>query len=613
MNYLDQAGLEYLWGKIKTYVGSVVEGGVGEIVVNWDDIKGKPSTFTPSTHTHTVSQITDFPTNIVTNVTISGSGNAVTNASFSDNTLTITKGTIQSGGDSNTVTQMTDDATSIYWTPLLASYSANNNTETNFVRKLKGVEYNFSEGYFVINETASGIDTMALHIGAVTGDMDLGDGLTINNHGISVSPGGADNSVFRTDGTTSQLKTINNQSIFGTGNINTSYTSASYAYGAGQFELQLESTNQMGTVRATCPFEYSDLAGIPTFKTVNGQSIIGSGNIDVSGGGSDGNNYPTAIGLTYSNGTLEASVDRNGMGSISDNITINWDTLYGKPSWIDNGPYLPLSGGKLTGDLTIGDASEELKVGVIECGTGIRIYDMYSTDEFDGSSYGLLISNEGIWKSGNVDNEVFFTDGTTGTVVRSVAINGTGNAIVNAAFENARLNLTKGTISAGTSGITQSEADGRYVNISGDTMTGDLNVTGHTVNAQTIDVTNVEALQINISGNTNNNAINVNNGGVTAKAFYESSDISLKQNIAPITKEATDAVDCLTFKQFNFKDDKDKTTKYGVVAQEVEAAGLSNLVSANEEGVKSVDYISLLILKIEALEKRITELEAERG
>jgi hypothetical protein len=286
MNYLDRTGLEYLWGKIKTYVGTVVEGGVGEIVVNWDDIQGKPSTFTPSTHTHTVSQITDFPTNIVTNVTISGSGNAVTNASFSDNTLTITKGTIEGGGgDSNTVTQMTDDTTSIYWTPLLASYSANNNTETNFVRKLKGVEYNFSEGYFVINETASGIDTMALHIGAVSGDTDLGDGLTINNHGISVSPGGADNSVFRTDGTTSQLKTINGQSLFGTGNMRISYTSSAFDYNAGQFELQLESNNGMGTLRATCPFEYSDLAGTPTFKTINGQSIIGSGNIDVSGGG----------------------------------------------------------------------------------------------------------------------------------------------------------------------------------------------------------------------------------------------------------------------------------------------------------------------------------------
>lgn len=548
MNYLDQTGLEYLWSKIKTYVGNVVEGGVGEIVVNWDDIQGKPSTFTPSTHTHTVSQITDFPTNIVTNVTISGSGNAVTNASFSDNTLTITKGTIEGGGgDSNTVTQMTDDTTSIYWTPLLASYSANNNTETNFVRKLKGVEYNFSEGYFVINETASGIDTMALHIGAVSGDMDLGDGLTINNHGISVSPGGADNSVFRTDGTTSQLKTINGQSLFGTGDMRISYTSNRFDYNAGQFELQLESNNGMGTLRATCPFEYSDLAGTPTFKTINGQSIIGSGNIDVSGGGSDGNNYPTAIGLTYSNGTLEVSVDRNGMGSITDNIAINWDTLYGKPSWAE---------------------SEEIT-----------------------------------WDD--------ITDPPA--MVNDVHVSGSGNAVVNASYQGGILTLTKGTISAGTSGITQSEADGRYVNISGDTMTGDLNVTGHIVSAQIVDVTIVEALQINISGNTNNNAINVNNGGVTAKAFYESSDISLKENIAPITKEATDAVDCLTFKQFNFKDDKDKTTKYGVVAQEVEAARLSNLVSANEEGVKSVDYISLLILKIEALEKRITELEAERG
>lgn len=568
MNYLDQTGLGYLWGKIKTYVGTVVEGGVGEIVVNWDDIEGKPSTFTPSKHTHTVSQITDFPTNIVTSVTISGSGNAVTNASFSDNKLTITKGTIEGGGDSNTVTQMTDDTTSIYWTPLLASYSANNNTETNFVRKLKGIEYNFSEGYFVINETASGIDTMALHIGAVSGDMDLGDGLTINNHGISVSPGGADNSVFRTDGTTSQLKTINGQSLFGTGNIRTSYTASAFDYNAGQFELQLQSTNiGVGTLRATCPFEYSDLAGTPTFKTVNGQSIIGSGDITIQGGsGGDGNYYPTAILFTERGNQLQimlrmsgtSDVTGNGphfatingiptMGSSDNNIVINWDTLEGKPSWAE--------------------------------------------------------SKEITWDD--------ITDPPA--MVNDVHVSGSGNAVVNASYEGGILTLTKGTISAGTSGITQSEADGRYVNVSGDTMTGDLNVTGHTVSAQTVDVTNVEALQITISGNTNNNAINVNNGGVTAKAFYESSDISLKENIAPISKEATDGIDHLTFKQFNFKDDKDKTTKYGVVAQEVEAAGLPNLVSANEEGVKSVDYISLLILKIEALEKRITELEAERG
>lgn len=374
MNYLDQTGLEYLWGKIKTHVGTVVEGWVGEIVVNWDDVKGKPSTFTPSTHTHTVSQITDFPTNIVTNVTISGSGNAVTNASFSDNTLTITKGTI---GDGN-----------YYPTAFKLSYHRN---------QLIGV--------------------------------------------------------LRMSGTPD--KTANG----------------------------------------------------PHFATINGVGIIGDSEKD---------------------------------------ITIDWNNLQRKPSWAEDG---------ITWDDIVDQPS----------------------------------------------------------MVNDVHVSGSGNAVVDASYQGGTLTLTKGTISAGTSGITQSEADGRYVNISGDTMTGDLNVTGHTVNAQTVDVTNVEALQITVSGNTNNNAINVNNGGVTAKAFYESSDISLKENITPITKEATDAVDCLTFKQFNFKDDKDKTTKYGVVAQEVEAAGLSNLVSANEEGVKSVDYISLLILKIEALEKRIAELEAERG
>ncbi len=74
------------------------------------------------------------------------------------------------------------------------------------------------------------------------------------------------------------VKTINRQSIFGIGDINTYYTASDFAYSAGQFELQLRS-NTGSTLRATCPFEYSDLAGTPTFKTVNGQSIIGSGDI----------------------------------------------------------------------------------------------------------------------------------------------------------------------------------------------------------------------------------------------------------------------------------------------------------------------------------------------
>ena len=80
--------------------------------LNWADISGKPSTFPPLAHTHTKSQITDFPTTWawgsisgkpttlsgygitdgVNDVTVSGSGNAVTSASISGHKLTLTKG-----------------------------------------------------------------------------------------------------------------------------------------------------------------------------------------------------------------------------------------------------------------------------------------------------------------------------------------------------------------------------------------------------------------------------------------------------------------------------------------------------------------------------------------
>ena len=47
------------------------------------------------------NNITDKPSNLVTNVSITGSGNAVTNASFGSGTLTLTKGTIEGGGESD--------------------------------------------------------------------------------------------------------------------------------------------------------------------------------------------------------------------------------------------------------------------------------------------------------------------------------------------------------------------------------------------------------------------------------------------------------------------------------------------------------------------------------
>ena len=63
--------------------------------VKWNNIIGKPSTFTPSAHTHAITDVTDLQTTLnakVSSVEVTGTGNAVTAASIASGKLTLTKG-----------------------------------------------------------------------------------------------------------------------------------------------------------------------------------------------------------------------------------------------------------------------------------------------------------------------------------------------------------------------------------------------------------------------------------------------------------------------------------------------------------------------------------------
>ena len=88
--------------------------------VAWANVSGKPSTFTPATHTHTASQVSGLARvattgsyNDLTNkptipsipsisISTSGSGNVVTGISATGHTITVTKGTISSVDTKNT-------------------------------------------------------------------------------------------------------------------------------------------------------------------------------------------------------------------------------------------------------------------------------------------------------------------------------------------------------------------------------------------------------------------------------------------------------------------------------------------------------------------------------
>ena len=94
---------------------------------------------------------------------------------------------------------------------------------------------------------------------------------------------------------------------------------------------------------------------------------------------------------------------------------------------------------------------------------------------------------------------------------------------------------------------------------------------------------------------------------MTTGAYFTTSDERLKTNIIDVTEDEIEKAKKVDLKSFELKRDGKK--HFGVVAQEVETAGLAELVNTDSEGMKSVDYTSLLILKIAELEKEIKDLK----
>lgn len=151
-----------------------------------------------------------------------------------------------------------------------------------------------------------------------------------------------------------------------------------------------------------------------------------------------------------------------------------------------------------------------------------------------------------------------------------------------------------GTTIIGTSSSTKGLTIHGNIDATGWTKIGStLNVSGKT----TLGSSSASAdLQVYGSINATNN--------ITASAFYESSDKNLKEDITSIS--AIDLARDIQLKEFRFKADGIK--RYGVIAQDLLEEGLDNLVSTKNNHL-TVDYISLLCLKIAQLEEEIKKIK----
>lgn len=165
---------------------------------------------------------------------------------------------------------------------------------------------------------------------------------------------------------------------------------------------------------------------------------------------------------------------------------------------------------------------------------------------------------------------------------------------------------------------------GKYLPLSGGTVTGDLHVTRALLVGNTSMIPNTEGSLI-LSGNILHHPLEGDSvskymiadgnasfsGQVICKSLTQTSDERFKENIYPISTD-TEKINGVEFKEFNFVEDTSGRKSYGVLAQDLERVGLENLVYENEEGIKSVDYTSLVMLELQRLRNEIKELKATR-
>ena len=98
---------------------------------------------------------------------------------------------------------------------------------------------------------------------------------------------------------------------------------------------------------------------------------------------------------------------------------------------------------------------------------------------------------------------------------------------------------------------------------------------------------------------------------IQAPSFEATSDINLKENIAPV-EDAVTKISKLSGYTYNFKDDPE-VPKAGLIAQEVQDV-LPEAVKANDEGVLHLDYNGTIALLVEAVkdqQKQINALKKE--
>ena len=588
MKYLDFTGLEYFYSKLKKYIDETASN--VSSAITWNNINGKPD------------YLDDGPFLPLTGGTLTGSvtstGFLITGKGAQD--IVVANGTTisftQLKGELDVPTQVSDlvnDAN--YVTKSIADSTYATITTVNNKLDPEDVRYSATQtsgtkiGSLVVNGTSTEIyapsPTTAYSLptasSTVKGGVKIGSGLQMSGEILSVDYNTIPNKPAAYSLPVAGVNTLGGIKV-GSG-LNISPDGVLSATGGGTADA----------------VNWANVTGKPSGLVTN-VSISGSGNAVTNasfsagtltltrgtiegGSGGDGNYYPSSIDTSVSGRSITVSLSGPGV-NLSDSFQIGLsqlDTNSSWDSWLKQDPsnFIDYVDGQIGGGGSGGggaDGNDEVLQMAIS-GSANQDYNFltsYETTSGQDSSYTGYVRKSSIllhrMGSGNPD-KIYGCGGIQHSNSSDRSVNYIWNT--NGSYTDISQYATKSYVDSAVSGSTPS---GNYISKSGDSgMTGNYTYSS--------------------------------SSRITAGEFYETSDRNLKENISSISEEDVNKARNIDIVEFNFKG-KD-TKKYGVIAQDLESAGLENLVQSNDEGTKSVDYISMLCLKIAELEKRVKELE----
>ena len=344
-------------------------------------------------------------------------------------------------------------------------------------------------------------------------------------------------------------------------------------------------------------------------KIGNGLNVTGATNIN---GATKITGDTTFNGNETVNGNLTVTGDTN----ISGNTTIKGDTNISGNTTIDKN--LTVNGDtNISGNTTLNKVTANTISASSISAVSISASNIYTKTEIDNIENSQNSKIDEI--SGKTDNVITEVQTLSGKVQKSVtsgevktmidgAVSGYPNkAEYSSTDKNIYFKHNDTKLDSMTIDATDFIKDGLSKKLTWSLGTPSANTTGYNGSADA--TITIPSSLANLT-DWNDDCLEIQ-GCVKASGFYQSSDRNLKENIIKPNSDKVSSANRVPILKFNYKNDESHRDVYGVVAQEVEANNLGELVYVDENGNKSVDYTSLMILKIAYLENENARLNQE--